>query len=140
MHDSMLENNRYFLKDSIRKTIDFSKTDQNRRVAPPPVEKPYDSIAERIDLIPPSEFPKIADIDLLTAIGQRRSRRSYQEIPLSLVELSFLLWATQGIQRKMDSGHALRTVPSAGARHALETYLCILNVDRVNAFSITLCN
>lgn len=28
----------------------------------------------------------------------------------------------------MDRGHALRTVPSAGARHALETYLAVLNV------------
>lgn len=131
MHDSMLENYRYFLKDSIRKTIDFSQTDQNRRIAPPPIEKPFNSTAERIDLIPPSEFPNVANIDLLTAIGKRRSRRSYQEMPLSLTELSFLLWATQGIQRQMDSGHALRTVPSAGARHALETYLCILNVEGI---------
>jgi len=42
--------------------------------------------------------------------------------------LSFLLWATQGIKQKLDEGHALRTVPSAGCRHALETYLCVLNV------------
>ncbi len=132
MHDSMLENYRYFLKDSIRKTIDFSQIDQNQRVAPPPVQKPYNSTAERIDLIPLSEFPNVANIDLLTAIGQRRSRRSYREAPLSLIELSFLLWATQGIQRQMDSGHALRTVPSAGARHALETYLCILNVEGID--------
>lgn len=132
MHDSMLENYRYFLKDSIRKTIDFSQTDQNRRVAPPPVEKPYNSTAERIDLVPPSEFANVTNIDLLSAIGQRRSRRSYQEMPLSLSELSFLLWATQGIQRHMDSGHALRTVPSAGARHALETYLCVLNVESID--------
>jgi SagB-type dehydrogenase family enzyme len=45
-----------------------------------------------------------------------------------LDELSFLLWATQGIQQQLGAGHARRTVPSAGARHALETYLCVLNV------------
>jgi len=33
-----------------------------------------------------------------------------------------------GIKQKLDDGHALRTVPSAGCRHALETYLCVLNV------------
>ena len=38
------------------------------------------------------------------------------------------MWATQGIRQKLDSGHALRTVPSAGCRHALETYLCVLNI------------
>jgi SagB-type dehydrogenase family enzyme len=46
-----------------------------------------------------------------------------------LDELSFLLWATQGIRQRLDIGHALRTVPSAGARHAIETYLCVLNVN-----------
>jgi SagB-type dehydrogenase family enzyme len=48
---------------------------------------------------------------------------------VSLEELSFLLWATQGIRHKIDYGHAYRTVPSAGCRHALETYLCVLNVE-----------
>ena len=43
-------------------------------------------------------------------------------------ELSFLLWATQGIRDQASETTAFRTVPSAGCRHALETYLCILNV------------
>src|SRR4030042_792250 len=63
------------------------------------------------------------------AIENRESRRSYSRQPLSIEELSLLLWATQGIRQKLDSGHALRTVPSAGCRHAFETYLCILNVQ-----------
>ena len=46
----------------------------------------------------------------------------------NLDELSFLLWATQGVREQLDHGTALRTVPSAGARHALESYLCVLNV------------
>jgi len=62
------------------------------------------------------------------AIGNRESRRSYRAEPLTLEELSFLLWATQGIRQRIDSGHALRTVPSAGCRHAFETYLCVLNI------------
>ena len=39
------------------------------------------------------------------------------------------MWATQGIRQNLDSGHALRTVPSAGCRHAFETYLCVLNIQ-----------
>ena len=39
-----------------------------------------------------------------------------------------MLWATQGIRKVAGPGTAFRTVPSAGCRHALETYLCILNV------------
>jgi SagB-type dehydrogenase family enzyme len=43
-------------------------------------------------------------------------------------EVAFLLWATQGVRRVLDPGHALRTVPSAGCRHSFETYLCVLHV------------
>ena len=129
MQDPMLDQHRYFLKDSIRKTIDFSQTDQSQRVPPPPIEKPFNPNAERFDLVPPSEFGELGNIDLFSAIQRRRSRRNFGEDPLSLVDISFLLWATQGIRSRMYSGHALRTVPSAGARHALETYLCVLNIE-----------
>jgi len=120
---------RSFLKDSIRKIIDFTQTDQNRGIAPPPIEKPFHPKARRIDLPP---FGNIGKMDIPSAIGNRESRRSYSRQPLSLEELSFLLWATQGIRRKLDSGHALRTVPSAGCRHALETYLFVLHVQELD--------
>jgi len=48
-------------------------------------------------------------------------------------ELAFLLWATQGVRQKLDAATALRTVPSAGARHALETYLCVFRVTGLDA-------
>ena len=123
---------RYFLKDSIRKRVDFSQVDQNRGVAPPPIEKPFDEQARRIDLVAPRQFKNIAALDLFSAIQNRQSRRTYRQDHLTLEELSFLLWATQGIKEKLDAGHALRTVPSAGCRHALETYLCLFNVDGVD--------
>jgi SagB-type dehydrogenase family enzyme len=128
MQESSIEQYRYFLKDSILKTIDFSRTDQSLGVPPPPIEKPYSPNSERINLLSPDEFQGLPSVDLLFAIKNRQSRRRFTEVPLTLDELSFLIWATQGIQRQLDSGHALRTVPSAGARHALETYLCVLNV------------
>lgn len=119
---------RYFLKDSIRQTIDFTLTDQNRGVYPPPIEKPYHAHSLRIDLVPKDNWQSITSIDLISAIENRRSHRSFQNKPLTLEELSFLLWATQGIQETANEATAYRTVPSAGCRHALETYLCVLNV------------
>ncbi len=129
MEKELLKAYRLFLKDSIRKAVDFSQTDQNRGLAPPPLEKPYAKEARRMDLPRIEGLQDLGRLELKAAIGRRESCRTYRrDPPLSLEELSFLLWATQGIKEKLDAGHALRTVPSAGCRHALETYLCILNV------------
>ena len=130
--EELIEHFRFFLKDSIRKKVDFSQSDQNRGISPPPIEKPFDKNARRIDLIVSQDFGNIGHLDLITAIKNRQSRRNYRQVQLSLEELSFLLWATQGIKERLGAGHALRTVPSAGCRHALETYLCVFNVAGID--------
>jgi SagB-type dehydrogenase family enzyme len=124
----LLARGRYFLKDSIRKRIDFSHTDQSRGLPVPPIEKPAPAGARRIDLPRHGAWKEIPVIDLRAAIAQRESRRSYRGTPLTLEEISFLLWATQGVRGRPVAGHAYRTVPSAGCRHALETYLAVLDV------------
>ena len=129
MNDQLLQPYRSFLKDTIRKKFDFSTTDQNQGIEPPPIEKPFSPDAVRIDLIRADSWENIAGISLLEAIKNRKSHRAFLDRPLKLDELSFLLWATQGIRQQIDQGHAYRTVPSAGCRHALETYLCILKVE-----------
>jgi SagB-type dehydrogenase family enzyme len=51
---------------------------------------------------------------------------------LTLEELSFLLWATQGVHRIIREGKATaRTVPSGGARHPFETYPVVNRVEGV---------
>jgi len=127
VEESLRNRNRYFLKDTVRRTIDFSGTDQHCGVPPPPLEKPFPAEATRIGLVPRGRW-NVEPCELASAIANRQSRRSFTRQPLSLDELSFLLWATQGIREVLDAGTALRTVPSAGARHALETYLGVLNV------------
>jgi len=122
------EQQRYFLKDSVRLTIDFNLTDQSRGIAPPPIEKPYAPDSLRIDLVAKDEWQSISSIELIFAIQNRSSLRQFTPEPLTLEEVSFLLWATQGIRQKAGESTAFRTVPSAGCRHALETYLCVLNV------------
>ena len=129
MQASSMEKYRYFLKDSIRQSVDFSQTDQSRGIAPPPFEKPFDPNAPRIELMKPEAWKEIASIDLLSAIQRRKSHRKFKDEPITLEELSFLLWTTQGIREITNRTRAFRTVPSAGCRHALETYLCVLNVN-----------
>jgi len=125
---TLFDNNRYFLKDSVRQTIDFSQTDQSRGIAAPPIEKPYAVNSQRIDLVSKEEWHDVPQRDLVSAIQDRRSHRHYKPESLTLEEISFLLWATQGLRQVTNGGVAYRTVPSAGCRHALETYLCILKV------------
>ena len=124
----LFDQSRYFLKDSVRQTIDFRQTDQSKGVSPPPIEKPYSSDSQRIDLVAKDNWRCIASVDLLHAIEQRKSHRQFKSEPLTIEELSFLLWATQGTRKGSHESPAFRTVPSAGCRHALETYLCIMNV------------
>jgi SagB-type dehydrogenase family enzyme len=56
------------------------------------------------------------------AIAQRRSIRSYTDEPLSLQDLSQLLWAAQGIT---DPARKFRAAPSAGATYPLEVYVVV---------------
>lgn len=53
------------------------------------------------------------------ALLKRRSIRSYSNEPLSLAEISQLLWAAQGI----TDSRGYRTAPSAGALYPLEIYI-----------------
>ena len=133
MNDRLLERARYFLKDGIRQEIDFTTTDQSRGVAPPPIEKPCPPDARCVDLAKPGEWKGVREVNLEAAIIDRQSVRQFSRAPLRLDEVSFLLWATQGIRKRLGPATALRTVPSAGARHALESYLCVMNVADLEA-------
>lgn len=124
---------RYFLKDSIRKKINFRFTDQNQGIPAPPIEKICKKDSKRIDLPGPDLWENIPTTDLTMAIGNRKSRRIYTKQCLSLEELAYLLWCTQGMRGDVTAGHAYRNVPSAGCRHALETYLAILNVNGLDS-------
>ncbi|GAK61368.1 nitroreductase [Candidatus Vecturithrix granuli] len=131
MLTSKIQAYRDFLKDNVRQQVDFSQTDQSLGVPPPPLEKPYDPEATRFELVAPENWTTIPAVDLFSAIQRRKSHRRFRHASLTLEELSFLLWTTQGIRASRNRGFAFRTVPSAGCRHALETYLCVLNVEEL---------
>ena len=107
-----LEQYRYFLKDSIRKTIDFSKTDQSKGIKAPPIEKPYSAKSNWIELIT-ADWKKF-----LTLVFQKPQKQKVVGIiikTLTLLRTSFLLWATQGIPCMLEIS---LQCPSAGCRHA----------------------
>ncbi|OGL41427.1 MAG: hypothetical protein A3C43_00170 [Candidatus Schekmanbacteria bacterium RIFCSPHIGHO2_02_FULL_38_11] len=69
--------------------------------------------------------------DLFAIIRKRHSVRLYSKTPLSLKDLSYLLWCSTGIQR-VEQGYEFRTAPSAGALYPIETYLVVNNVKSLN--------
>lgn len=119
---------RSFLKSDDWRTFGELGTDQQRGIPGPAVEKPAPPDAPQFELVPPAQFT-VGKVPLAEVIAQRRSRRKFTDAALTLEELSFLLWACQGIERVMAPFRALRTVPSAGCRHPFETYVLINRVE-----------
>ena len=120
--DSFLEGTKY---------RNLEPSDQQQGVPQPPLH----SILREGTRVPlPS--PKALDrgsMELQKAVETRRSLRNYGEKPLTLEELSFLLWCSQGVKPESKDKFTLRTVPSAGARHAFETLLLVNRVDGLEA-------
>ncbi|MFC1538030.1 SagB/ThcOx family dehydrogenase [Candidatus Latescibacterota bacterium] len=68
-----------------------------------------------------------SDVSVEEALRTRRSVRDYSDEPLTIEEISQLLWAGQGITNK----RGFRTNPSAGAAFPMELYLASHNVTGV---------
>jgi SagB-type dehydrogenase family enzyme len=101
--------------------------DRARREPAPPGVKQYPRAA-RVQLPNPNtkgEFPQV--------LLARRTWREFSERRVDLEDLSTLLWLTCGVQYwvKLPGSIgrvALKTSPSAGARHPLEAYVAALRV------------
>lgn len=94
----------FFCQDNREKTT-MQKTEADIIQLPAPKYKSNSSIEETLQ--------------------KRRSVRDYSNEPLSLSEVSQILWSAQGITNETDG---LRTAPSAGALYPLEVYLVAANV------------
>ncbi|MCR5066688.1 MAG: SagB/ThcOx family dehydrogenase [Erysipelotrichaceae bacterium] len=107
---------------------DGYQTDQELKRPQPPLAK---SPMRETSLALPLDFEKLnIDNDFLHVINSRRSHRVYTEEQMSLRELSFLLWCSQGVKEVRGRSYAtIRTVPGGGARHPFEVYMTIQNVE-----------
>jgi SagB-type dehydrogenase family enzyme len=120
------ESVKQFLKDS--QHVRLEETHQKQDLPLPTYEEPVPAGAKLIRL-PKPETIKLPPVDLRQVMERRATLRKYQETPLTLEELAYLLWLTQGIKEITPAKLTRRTVPSAGSRHPFETYLL---VNRVN--------
>ena len=116
---------RFYNKDDYEKKV--PQSDQEKKLPSPELEFEFPPDANLIDLVPPENL-KTQQSTFLSIVNSRCSRRKYTDESISLEELSYLLWCTQGVKRQLKLG-AFRTVPSAGARCPFETYLYIREVE-----------
>ena len=68
-----------------------------------------------------------SQFSLEKAINNRRSIRGYADIPVTLADISQLLWAAQGILEPAST----RTVPSAGATYPLDLFMVAGKVEAI---------
>ncbi|MBN2169033.1 MAG: SagB/ThcOx family dehydrogenase, partial [Actinobacteria bacterium] len=97
------------------KTLDWSKR--------PEVYKEY---ADTPIIKLPNPQPVPGGMALDEAFMRRKSTRDFAAKPINSNQISYLLWASAGIQR-VERGHEFRMVPSAGALYPIETYVVINN-------------
>jgi SagB-type dehydrogenase family enzyme len=105
--------------------------------AKPALYKEYPE-AQKIELVAfdPRRFASLCEaagaMILDRALRQRKSIRDFQQQPISKDQLSYLLWASTGIQR-IEDGYEFRTTPSAGALYPIETYVVVNDVRKLEA-------
>ncbi len=126
------------MEDIIRKFLketDIGKghpTEAEQQLPFPHAEHPIGE-GERVLRLPEPGLLPDKEVNFLEMIEMRSSIREYSDKELTLQELSFLLWSTQGVKMALPTGGTMRTVPSAGARHAFETYLLVHRVENLTS-------
>lgn len=115
-----------FLHDSEHRFME--KSAEELGFPQPAPESEYEPSLQLFDL-PAIDSIQLPHRELWEVMQSRKTLRRYQSTPLSLDELTILLWYSQGVKSVTDRQVTMRTVPSAGARHPLETYLLVSKVD-----------
>ncbi|MFW5695980.1 MAG: SagB/ThcOx family dehydrogenase, partial [Alkalispirochaeta sp.] len=132
MDQNTVQDNRTYLKSRWTE-LNRDETDQRRGGSMPAQQQHHDPAAPVIQLTDPETLKETIgrDLTLTDAIARRASHRTFSDENLSLDEVAYLLWASQGV-RKQTTKASFRTVPSGGARHPFETYLFVQRVDGVD--------
>ena len=82
---------------------------------------------KKIDL---PKFELKINMLLNEVLKKRKSIRNFEKIPVTKEQLSYLLWASTGIQR-VEHSYEFRTAPSAGALYPIETYLVVNSIENL---------
>ncbi len=113
--DKFQQETKYFPEKMVGRQLDWDSK--------PPTYKEYQNV-KTFDL--PQNF-SMGFKPFSDVIKERKSIRKFSHDSLTPEQLSYLLWASTGVQRK-ERGHVFRTAPSAGALYPIETYLVVNNV------------
>ena len=88
---------------------------------------------EKVVKLPPPTLDGSTSVE--NCLAQRRSVRQYASDPLTLADISQLLWAAYGVTKPVPNLPQLRggvrTAPSAGALYPLELYVVAGNVNEL---------
>ena len=104
------------------------ESDQQKKLPQPPLVKA--AMRETAIELPKNFEDLELNNDILSVINNRKSSRIYTQETMSLLQLSYLLWTTQGVKDIRGRSYAtIRTVPCGGARHEFECYMLIQNVE-----------
>jgi SagB-type dehydrogenase family enzyme len=107
-------------QDFFRKSS-YSKGDEVQRLT--------EEMAEAPKILGTTNLPAhTTDTGLSRLIAKRRSKRLFLDKPISIEQLSYLLWATQGITGQKGEAK-LRAVASAGNRHCFNTYVITNRIE-----------
>lgn len=119
---------RLYLKQTSHPEPEGYRSDQQKMLPQPPLVKA--TMGGPVTALP-RDFSALGLRDnLFDLLTRRVSSRVYTEEKITLTQLSFLLWATQGVKGVRGRKYAtLRTVPCGGARHPFETYLLVKDVE-----------
>jgi SagB-type dehydrogenase family enzyme len=116
---------REIMKGYTSADVNAEDTDQMQELPPPQMfSKP--KCREIISL--PLDFRDcVSERGIADLLAERKSLHDFSPVALTMEELSFLLWATQGMRSfaGKEVKVSYRNVPSAGSRHPLETYMFI---------------
>lgn len=91
--------------------------------------KAFQSSNDKNEIIKLPEPEYDGSVSVEQALQNRRSVRNYTNSPMTLSEVSQMLWAAQGIT---EPGRGFRTAPSAGALYPLEVYIVIDRVEELD--------
>ncbi|MCL2592316.1 MAG: SagB/ThcOx family dehydrogenase, partial [Defluviitaleaceae bacterium] len=105
----------------------MGESDQAKGIEVPPHSK---AITGEVTILP--SFENVVTIKSYEELLDiRRSERAYADKPMTMEQLAFLLWSTQGMQeyRGQNKQAVLRPVPSGGCRHPFELYVAVRSVE-----------
>ncbi|MBR0137250.1 MAG: SagB/ThcOx family dehydrogenase [Erysipelotrichaceae bacterium] len=127
MIKELIQQGRDFLRPVREENLDFESDQMLKKPQPPLVKEPMRDVSIAL----PMDFENLdIDNDFLHIINSRKSHRVYTQQKVSLLELSYLLWCSQGVKGIRGKSYAtLRTVPCGGARHEFECYMAIQNIE-----------